>query len=121
MATNQVVHDLAYIGDQLRKFRKQRRKSQYELAEEVNVSFNTISRVENAQSVLDLEQLIRLCYALEVPVSDIFPPSLQGSPPDPDTNIVIQAYGKLTEQNKLLVRNTMNTLIQGLLSQQIPQ
>lgn len=121
MATNHVFHDLAYIGEQLRKIRKQRKKSQYELAEEINVSFNTISRVENAQSILDLEQLIRICYALETPVSELFPPSLQGISTNSDEDELMHAYNKLSDQNKLLVRNTLNTLIQGLLAQQILQ
>ncbi len=57
------------LNENIKKFRKQKGLSQEEMAVQLNVVRQTVSKWENALSVPDAEVLIRMADLLEVPVS----------------------------------------------------
>lgn len=59
------------LNENLKRFRKQKGFSQQELAEQLHVVRQTISKWEQGLSVPDADLLIRLSDVLEVPVSDL--------------------------------------------------
>lgn len=82
------------------------------------MGINTIYRIETGQRIPDLDQLFRYCYALNIPMAELLPPSMQSNSsinPLPFFNL---AYCQLTETNKELALQIINALINVLLSQQ---
>ena len=59
------------MGERIRKLRKRCDISQESLAEAMDVSTMTISRIENGITKMDVEFLMRLSRVLEVPVNVI--------------------------------------------------
>lgn len=54
------------IGERIYELRKQRNMSQGDLADELDVSRQTVSKWENSSSVPELEKIIRLCEIFKV-------------------------------------------------------
>ena len=59
------------MGERIRKLRKRCDFCQESLAEAMDVSPMTISRIENGITIMDVEFLMRLSRVLEVPVNVI--------------------------------------------------
>lgn len=59
------------LGDQIKKYRKEKKMSQEELAIPLNVVRQTVSKWENNLSVPDAELLIRIAEVLEISVSKL--------------------------------------------------
>lgn len=67
MLGNQIVsQELMDMGNRVRQFRNKRRWSQEKLAEEVDISLNTVSRIECGQTRMSIEVFMRLVQALDV-------------------------------------------------------
>ena len=62
------------LADNARLIRTKKRFSQEAVAEMANVGQNQISDIENANSNPNLETIIRIANALEVPVFELFKP-----------------------------------------------
>ncbi|MFR1944193.1 MAG: helix-turn-helix domain-containing protein [Faecalimonas umbilicata] len=59
------------LGDQIKKYRKEKKMSQEELAIPLNVVRQTVSKWENNLSVPDAELLIRLAEVLGISVAEL--------------------------------------------------
>lgn len=59
------------IGQRIRKLRKRRDFCQEELAQEMEVSLSTVSRIENGTTRIDAEFLLQLSRVLDVSVDMI--------------------------------------------------
>ena len=59
------------LGEQITQLRKQKKMSQEDLAEAMQISRQAISKWENDQTKPDTENLIRLAAILEVDVNDL--------------------------------------------------
>ncbi len=59
------------IGMNIRKIREAKGVSQSELAREANMKAPYVSGVEKARRNVSLVNLLKICYALRVPLSDI--------------------------------------------------
>ena len=57
---------MSSIGERIYELRKQRNMSQGNLADELDVSRQTVSKWENNSSVPELEKIIRLCEIFKV-------------------------------------------------------
>lgn len=62
---------LREIGVRIRAARRTARLTQEQLAERVGRDRKTVVRWENAYSVPDLEDLLLIAHALDVPVADL--------------------------------------------------
>ncbi|MBQ2676994.1 MAG: helix-turn-helix transcriptional regulator [Clostridia bacterium] len=53
-------------------FRKQKGMTQQQLADKMDVNYETISRIENANTGISMDMLFDLSNALETPLSELF-------------------------------------------------
>lgn len=59
------------IGNRIRLARKRLQMTQEQLAEKMNISISAISRLENGNTMLSLENLIKLANALDIGIQDL--------------------------------------------------
>lgn len=59
------------IGENIRRFRRRKDYSQENIAEELNVSLSTFSRMEKGTTSMNVLQLLHLAAILEVSVEEI--------------------------------------------------
>lgn len=110
--------DLKYVSDRCRDFRKKAGKSQYDFSELTGMSYNTISRIENELRIPDIEQILRYCYALDIPITDFLSPESQSLGLSKQSLPLKKMYHQLSDSNKEFVLSAMTAMITGLLSQQ---
>jgi len=60
------------LGLSVAYFRKTKGLTQQQLAEKMNVNYETISRIENANTGLSTDMLFELSKELGIPLSDLF-------------------------------------------------
>ncbi len=60
------------LGLSVSYFRKQKGLTQQKVADEMNVSYETISRIENANTGISLDMLFELSKAIDTPLSELF-------------------------------------------------
>lgn len=116
--TKQLYADLKYISVRCRDFRKKAGKSQYDFSELTGMSYNTISRIENELRIPDIEQILRYCYALNIPITDFLSPECQSLGLSTQCLPLKKMYQQLSDSNKEFVLSAMSAMIFGLLSQQ---
>lgn len=116
--TSQLSDDVRFVSERCREFRKKAGKSQYDLSDITGLSPNTIARLENEQRIPDLEQIFRYCYALNIPVTDFLPLSVQSLGATSQNTSLRSSYSRLSEENKEFVLTAMSALVDGLLVQQ---
>lgn len=114
----QLYADLKYVSDRCRDFRKKAGRSQYEFSELTGMSYNTISRIENELRIPDIEQLLRYCYALDIPITDFLSLESQSLGISKQSLTLKRMYNQLSDPNKEFVLSAMSAMINGLLSQQ---
>ena len=61
-----------YLGLSISYFRKSRKLTQQQLADKMDVNYETISRIENGYTGISLDMLFSLSKALGVPLSELF-------------------------------------------------
>lgn len=116
--TRQLSMDVKYVSDRCRELRKSASKSQYDMSELTGMSYNTVSRIETEQRVPDMEQILRYCYALNVPITDFLPPDVQVLGMPKEAQALRSTFSQLNDDNKRIILSTMNVLVDGLLAQQ---
>lgn len=60
------------LGLSLSFLRKDKAMTQQELADTIDVNYETISRIENANTGISLDMMFAISKALDVPLSEIF-------------------------------------------------
>ena len=118
MNTRQISNDLTHVSLQCSAMRKKANKTQNEVSEITGMGINTIYRIETGQRIPDLEQLFRYCYALNIPLAELLPPSMQNNRSTNPLASFNLAYCQLTDANKELTLQVINALVDCLLSQQ---
>jgi len=63
----------SYLAGQLRSYRRQARLTQAELAEKIGRTDEAVSNIERSKSVPNLETLVAIAGALNLPLRDFFP------------------------------------------------
>lgn len=116
--TRQLSMDVKYVSDRCRELRKSASKSQYDMSELTGMSYNTVSRIETEQRVPDIEQILRYCYALNVPITNFLPPDVQVLGMPKEVQALRSTFSQLNDDNKRIILSTMNVLVDGLLAQQ---
>lgn len=89
------------IGDNIRALREDAGLSQTQLAEQLHVVRQTVSKWEQGKSVPDAQMCKAIANALSIPVADLF--SEKGEPPDQDDMLIQLALinEKLQKQNDI--------------------
>lgn len=88
------------IGENIRRARKAKGLSQEELAVQLNVVRQTVSKWENALSVPDADVLILLARQLEVPVSQLLGTEAQAAPPEALAQELARLNQELTDRSR---------------------
>ena len=83
MTEKQFNPELIRIGEQIRKFRRQKKYRQENLAEALDISVMTVSRIENGTTTMNVLLLMRLSKLLGVPVQEIIGEEMQVHPDNP--------------------------------------
>jgi len=60
------------LGLSVSYFRKRKGLTQQNVADTMDVSYETISRIENANTGISLDMLFDLCKAIDVTLSELF-------------------------------------------------
>ncbi len=60
------------LGLAISYFRKQKALTQQQVADRIDVSYETISRIENANTGISLDMLLEISRALDTPLAEIF-------------------------------------------------
>jgi len=60
------------LGLSVAYFRKAKGMAQQQLADKMDVNYETISRIENANTGMSTDMLFELSEALDVPLSELF-------------------------------------------------
>lgn len=85
------------IGNRIRKFREDRKLSQKDLAEKIEVSNSRISNWEQGINRPDADILAKLCIALQVSPSELLDIRLSTDELNDQERKVIQAYRTKTD------------------------
>lgn len=86
------------LGDQIKKYRKEKKMSQEELAIPLNVVRQTVSKWENNLSVPDAELLIRLAEVLEISVAELLGTNEQQQPASLSAETLGAELARLNEE-----------------------
>jgi len=88
------------LKENIKTLRKAKGLSQEELAIELNVVRQTISKWEKGQSVPDAEMLVKLAEVFEVPVSQLLGSRIE---PDAQPDALAEQLARINEQ--LVIKN----------------
>ena len=113
-----VVRD--YFGTQFRAFRLNAGISQEQLADDLGLSVNTVSRIENGQTSADLSTIYRFAQMMNISIDLLFPPNKEQMEHETDMDIseLTALYKQLTNTHKIIAEKTMRTLLNSLLENQ---
>lgn len=91
------------LGARIRELRGAAGLTQEALAERAGSKVETISRIETAASVPDLDSLVRLARALGLPVHALFPGAQDDDVRDPQTSILLARFSGLAKDDRQMV------------------
>ena len=100
------------LGDNIKKYRRERGYTQEELSAKLHVVRQTLSKWENNASVPDAEVLIRISRALDVPVGVLLDLTPEEETVDL-TDELARVNEELAERNQQLQRNTLASQKRG--------
>lgn len=110
--------DLIETGDRIRIARQKANFTQEKLADAMDVSWNTVHRIEYAQAAMGIDKLFQIADILQVPLLTICPGRFEHPSSSEQIPEMPFSYKRLSDKNKCVVKDTLNVLISGLLSQQ---
>ncbi|RAK18691.1 helix-turn-helix protein [Anoxybacillus vitaminiphilus] len=91
------------IGQNIKKYREQRKMSQQELALKVRVGTATIQKYESGEQIPDTQTILKLSTALDVPASELMEQEVSNSSGiDPEIEYLIKEIG--VKRAKLILR-----------------
>lgn len=98
--------DLKQIGKNLRYYRKEKGKTQNEIAEAVGLKHNTISEIERGSSSVKAVVLLHICKELEISFFDVFRDTqyVQTNPPKDYSNKIAQ----LNQRDQEIIEQIIN-------------
>ena len=101
---------LTQIGQRIRKHRERSRLSQEQLAERADVSSQTISTAETGKKRLRVENIIKICEALEISPDYL----LLGEISPQDLTILSEKLSQLTPGQYRHLENIIDSYISAL-------
>jgi transcriptional regulator with XRE-family HTH domain len=91
------------IGQNIKKYREQRKMNQQELALKVRVGTATIQKYESGEQIPDTQTILKLSTALDVPASELMEQEVSNSSGlDPEIEYLIKEIG--IKRAKLILR-----------------
>ena len=104
------------IGNNIRKFREKMELSQENLAEQLDVSIMTVSRLENGENAMNISTFLKILTVLEVSAADLLPCTYQKNEAQDNCsiNLLVTKLISMNKQNQKVVLKTMSALISSL-------
>lgn len=113
-----MAHSEHPLGSVIRKYRKERGMTQFQLSEKAEISHRQVMSIENGQCYPKFETLCRLVQVLNIPPDHIFHPDGGGDGIALESFIAL--YRSCTSEDQELVLATMQTLVDRLMGRQSP-
>ena len=110
--------DLIEIGKKIRDRRIKLGLSQKELAAAVDISYNTVSRIESAQSSCSIESFLTMADILKVTPNELSPARFRYSSSKSPLSALDTKFAQLSPANQQLVLQSMSALLDGFIAQQ---
>ena len=110
--------DLIEIGKKIRDRRIKLGLSQKELAAAVDISYNTVSRIESAQSSCAIESFLTMADILKVTPNELSPARFRYSSSKSPLSALDTKFAQLSPANQQLVLQSMSALLDGFIAQQ---
>ena len=110
--------DLIEIGKKIRDRRIKLGLSQKELAAAVDISYNTVSRIESAQSSCSIESFLTMADILKVTPNELSPARFRYSSSKSPLSALDTRFAQLSPANQQLVLQSMSALLDGFIAQQ---
>lgn len=102
-----------FIGQCIKKYRKQRHLSQQMLAEMIDKSPTHVSYIENGIRSMSLETFVQIANALETPTDVLLAGQLKGSASISSQEATL-LFGDCSEYEMLVIVNTVKSLKSSL-------
>lgn len=110
--------DLIEIGKKIRDRRIKLGLSQKELAAAVDISYNTVSRIESAQSSCSIESFLTMADILKVTPNELSPARFRYSSSKSPLSALDTRFAQLSPANQQLVLQSMSAMLDGFIAQQ---
>ena len=110
--------DLIEIGKKIRDRRIKLGLSQKELAAAVDISYNTVSRIESAQSSCSIESFLTMADILKVTPNELSPARFRYSSSKSPLSALDTKFAQLSPANQQLVLQSMSAMLDGFITQQ---
>ncbi len=110
--------DLIEIGKKIRDRRIKLGLSQKELAAAVDISYNTVSRIESAQSSCSIESFLTMADILKVTPNELSPARFRYSSSKSPLSALDTKFAQLSPANQQLVLQSMSAMLDGFIAQQ---
>ena len=110
--------DLIEIGKKIRDRRIQLGLSQKELATAVDISYNTVSRIESAQSSCSIESFLTMADILKVTPNELSPARFRYSSSKSPLSALDTKFAQLSPANQQLVLQSISAMLDGFIAQQ---
>ena len=98
--------DKKVIGKNIKKIRKELKKTQEEFAEELDINPQFLSQVENGKNGISIENAIKICKSAKCSSEYLFE-GLVKTPKD-----VVNKYELLSNKNKVIISKMIDLLIE---------
>ena len=106
-----MILDYLKIGPRLRKARKDRKLTQAQLAEAIDLSNNYISNIERGTSIPSLETFVMLCNALDVTADMMLTDSVYRSSEYLKENIAVK-LARCSKRNMRIIERFIDLLLE---------
>ena len=110
--------ELIEIGKKIRDRRIKLGLSQKELAAAVDISYNTVSRIESAQSSCSIESFLTMADILKVTPNELSPARFRYSSSKSPLSALDTRFAQLSPANQQLVLQSMSAMLDGFITQQ---
>ena len=96
----------AYSSKKIREFRLERKWTQKELGDKLNVAHNTVSGWEKGSSEPEQDQLFKMAWLFGVSINDLFPPTTKRQALSDEEQELVEGFQSLDliDKGRLLER-----------------
>ncbi|MDD3414977.1 MAG: helix-turn-helix transcriptional regulator [Lachnospiraceae bacterium] len=112
--------DLIEFGNKMKNRRKKLNISQEELAEKIDISNNTIHRIESAQTTTSIQTLFQIMDTLKTTPEDLLPSRFYKNENHiiPEVDMISTLWKQLNSSNRQVAYPVILSLLNGLIKQQ---
>lgn len=98
-----------YAADKMKQLRIQKNLTQEELAEELKITQQQVTRYENNYRKFKQDFLFKLADYFQVSINDFFPPTTEELNTLNEYDVLFNKYKELSEEDKELINNIIDT------------